>query len=124
MNRTASRACRVLRKWLPTADCSTSLTRFSIVPTIEITLGARVSETWICTCRSMVNTNPSRLLPTIDSSRASRLCAWDAAVARAHDAAKLELRSRRVQCGQTDEGFDDGHLALADHEHRHQLDPY
>ena len=82
MNRTASRLCNVLRKWLPTADWSTSLTRFSMVPTIEITLGARVSDTWICTCRSMVNTKPSRLLPTIGSSRASRLWAWDAAVAQ------------------------------------------
>ena len=40
MNRTASRPCSVLRKWLPTADCSTSLTRFCIVPTIEMTFGA------------------------------------------------------------------------------------
>ena len=54
--------CSVLRKWLPTADCSTSLTRFCIVPTIEMTFGARVSGTWICTCRSIRNTNPSRLL--------------------------------------------------------------
>ena len=46
--------CSVLRKWLPTAACSTSLTRFCIVPTIEITFGARVSGTWICTCRSML----------------------------------------------------------------------
>ena len=53
MNRTASRSCSVLRKWLPTAACSTSLTRFCIVPTIEMTFGARVSGTWICTCRSM-----------------------------------------------------------------------
>ena len=65
MNLTASRLCSVLRKWLPTADCSTSLTRLSIVPTIEITFGARVSGTWICTCRSILKTNPSRLLPSI-----------------------------------------------------------
>ena len=66
----------MLRKWLPTADCSTSLTRLSIVPTIEITFGALVSDTWICTCRSMVKMKPSRLLPTMGSSRASRSCAW------------------------------------------------
>ena len=40
MNLTASSACSVLRKWLPTADCSTSLTRLRIVPTIEMTFGA------------------------------------------------------------------------------------
>ena len=40
MNWTASSACSVLRKWLPTADCSTSLTRLRIVPTIEMTFGA------------------------------------------------------------------------------------
>ena len=82
MNFTASSACSVLRKWLPTADCSTSLTRFRIVPTIEMTLGARVSGTWICTCRSIWNTKPSRLLPTIDDSCASRSCASDVASAQ------------------------------------------
>ena len=61
MKRTASSACSVLRKWLPTADCSTSLTRLRMVPTIEMTFGAVVSGTWICTCRSMRNTKPSRL---------------------------------------------------------------
>ena len=82
MNRTASSACSVLRKWLPTAACSTSFTRFCIVPTIEITFGAFVSGTWICTCRSIWNTKPSRLLPSIGDSCASRLCAVDAASAQ------------------------------------------
>ena len=82
MNFTASSACSVLRKWLPTADCSTSLTRFRIVPTIEITFGALVSGTWICTCRSIWNTKPSRLLPTIEDSWASRSCASDVASAQ------------------------------------------
>ena len=62
MKRTASRPCNVLRKWLPTAACSTSFTRFCMVPTIEMTFGALVSGTWICTCRSIRNTKPSRLL--------------------------------------------------------------
>ena len=77
MNCTASSAWSVLRKWLPTADCSTSLTRLTMVPTIEMTFGARVSDTWICTCRSMVNTKPSRLLPMIGSRRESRSCACE-----------------------------------------------
>ena len=82
MNFTASSACSVLRKWLPTADCSTSLTRLRIVPTIEITLGAFVSGTWICTWRSIWKTKPSRLLPTIDDSCASRSWASDVASAQ------------------------------------------
>ena len=82
MNRTASRLCNVLRKWLPTAACSTSFTRFCIVPTIEITFGARVSGTWICTCRSMRNTKPSRLFASIGDRCASRLCAVDTALAQ------------------------------------------
>ena len=48
-----------------------------MVPTIEITFGARVSGTWICTCRSILNTNPSRLLASIGDRFASRLCACD-----------------------------------------------
>jgi len=72
----------VLRKWFPTADCSTSLTRLRIVPTIEMTFGARVSGTWICTWRSISNTKPSRLLPMIDESCASRSCASDVAAAQ------------------------------------------
>jgi hypothetical protein len=44
------------------------------VPTIEITFGARVSGTWICTCSSMEKTKPSRLLPSIGARLASRLC--------------------------------------------------
>ena len=82
MKRTASSACSVLRKWLPTALCSTSLTRLRIVPTIEITFGARVSGTWICTCRSIWKTKPSRLLATIDDRWASRSCASELASAQ------------------------------------------
>ena len=82
MNFTASSACSVLRKWLPTALCSTSLTRLRMVPTIEITFGALVSGTWICTWRSIWKTKPSRLLPTIDDSCASRSCASDVASAQ------------------------------------------
>ncbi len=74
MNVTAGWSCSVLRKWLPTADCSTSLTRLSIVPTIEITFGAFVSGTWICTCSSIEKTKPSRLFASIGASCASRLC--------------------------------------------------
>ena len=74
MNVTAGWSCRVFRKWFPTADCKTSLTRFNIVPTIEMTFGARVSGTWICTWSSMENTKPSRLLPSIGAKCASRLC--------------------------------------------------
>ncbi len=79
MNFTASSACSVSRKWLPTALCSTSFTRLRIVPTMEITFGAVVSGTWICTCRSIVKMKPSRLLATIDDSCASRSCASDVA---------------------------------------------
>ena len=46
-----------------------------IVPTMEITLGAAVSGTWICTCSSIVKTKPSRLLATICDSCASSLWA-------------------------------------------------
>ena len=35
------------------------------MPTIEMTRGALVSGTWICTCKSMWNTKPSLLLATI-----------------------------------------------------------
>ena len=52
------------------------------MPTIEITFGALVSLTWICTCRSIENTNPSRLLPSIGLSDESRLCAWLDALAQ------------------------------------------
>ena len=82
MKRTASNPWIVLRKWLPTAACSTSLTRFCIVPTIEMTFGARVSGTWICTCRSMRNTKPSRLFASIGDRCASRLCAVETASAQ------------------------------------------
>ncbi len=82
MKRTASRFWIVLRKWLPTAACKTSLTRFCIVPTIEMTFGARVSGTWICTCRSILNTKPSRLLASIGDRCASRLCAVETASAQ------------------------------------------
>jgi hypothetical protein len=37
--------CSLSRKWLPTAACRTSLTRFIVVPTMEITRGALVSGT-------------------------------------------------------------------------------
>ena len=52
------------------------------MPTIEITFGARVSGTWICTCRSMRNTKPSRLFASIGDRCASRLCAVDTALAQ------------------------------------------
>ena len=52
------------------------------MPTIEITFGALVSGTWICTCRSIWKTKPSRLLPTIDDSCASRSWASDVASAQ------------------------------------------
>ena len=106
MNRTASRLCSVLRKWLPTAACSTSLTRFCIVPTIEMTFGARVSGTWICTCRSMRNTKPSRLFASIGDRCASRLCAVDTAFGpveredrRRHDLRRVHTRVDRVLAG-------------------------
>ena len=53
MNWTAGMLCSLSRKWLPTAACSTSLTRLAIVPTMLITRGAVVSGTWICTTSSM-----------------------------------------------------------------------
>jgi hypothetical protein len=53
-----------------------------MVPTIEMTFGARVSGTWICTCRSMVKTKPSRLLPSIGERWESRLCACELALAQ------------------------------------------
>ena len=52
------------------------------MPTIEITFGARVSGTWICTCRSMRNTKPSRLFASIGERCASRLCAVETASAQ------------------------------------------
>ena len=61
----------MLRKWLPTAACSTSLTRFCIVPTIEITFGALVSGTWICTCRSMLEHEALAAL-AVDRRRGAR----------------------------------------------------
>ena len=76
MNVTAGRLCSVLRKWLPTALCSTSFTRFCIEPTMLITFGALTSGTWICTWRSILNSKPSRLLPSIGDSARSRSCAW------------------------------------------------
>jgi hypothetical protein len=136
------------------------LTRFFIVPTIEMTFGARWSGTWIWTWRSMVKTKPSRLLPTIGSSRASQVVRLragvgpveredegrhqlrrvdarvdgvlagaqgllpDAAVSGADDAAELELLAGCVQCGQTDERLDDGHLTLVHHQHRDHLHAY
>ena len=41
-----------------------------------------VSGTWICTCRSMRNTKPSRLFASIGDRCASRLCAVDTASAQ------------------------------------------
>ncbi len=76
MNCTAGMLCSLSRKWLPTAACSTSLTRLAIVPTMLITRGAVVSGTWICTTRSIVKTKPSRLLATICERRSSSLWAW------------------------------------------------
>ena len=106
MKRTASRLWSVLRKWLPTAACSTSFTRFCIVPTIEMTFGARVSGTWICTCRSMRNTKPSRLFASIGERCASRLCAVDTAFGpverqdrRRHDLGRVHTRVDRVLAG-------------------------
>ena len=49
MNLTAGMLCSLLRKWLPTAACRTSFTRFGTLPTIEITYGACVSGMWIWT---------------------------------------------------------------------------
>src|SRR3954454_3102825 len=53
-----------------------------MVPTIEMTFGARVSGTWICTWRSMRKTKPSRLLASIGDKCASWLCAVDTASAQ------------------------------------------
>ena len=52
------------------------------MPTIEITFGACVSGTWIWTCRSMRNENPSRLFASIEDSCASSACACDVASAQ------------------------------------------
>ena len=52
------------------------------MPTIDMTFGARVSGTWICTCRSILNTKPSRLLASIGERCASRLCAVETASAQ------------------------------------------
>ena len=60
------------RKRLPTAAWSTSLTRFSMEPTMEMTRGARVSGTSMRTWRSMEKTKPSLLLAMMGSRRASR----------------------------------------------------
>jgi hypothetical protein len=60
---------------LPTADCSTSFTRFCIVPTMPITFGALVSGTWICTWRSILKLKASLLFASIEDNRASRSCA-------------------------------------------------
>ena len=49
--------------------------RTNIVPTIEITFGAFVSGTWICTTSSIVKMKPSRLLATIWDKRSSSLWA-------------------------------------------------
>ena len=52
-----------------------------MVPTIEMTFGARVSGTWICTWRSIEKVNASFDLASIGANRSSRLCAslvaWD-----------------------------------------------
>ena len=48
----------------------------------------------------------------------------DAAVAGTHDRTELELRARRVERRQADEGLDDRDLALVHDEHRHQLDAH
>ena len=53
-----------------------------MVPTIEITFGARVSGTWICTCRSSWNTKPSFDLATICFKSLSKLCALEEASAQ------------------------------------------
>src|SRR3989454_3052666 len=47
----------------------------------------------------------------------------DAAVARLHDRAELDLRAGRIQRGKTNVGLDPRHLALVDDQHRRQLDP-
>src|SRR3989441_1797684 len=47
----------------------------------------------------------------------------DAAVARLHDRAELELRAGRIQSGKANVGLDPRHLALVDDQHRRQLDP-
>jgi len=49
---------------------------------MEITFGARESGTWICTCRSIPKTKPSRDFPSIGLSAASRLCAADVSFAQ------------------------------------------
>ena len=133
MNCTASSACSVLRKWLPTADCSTSLTRLRIVPTIEITFGALgvghvdlhlqvdledEALAALADDRRQLRVEVVRLRRGVGPverederrhdlgrvhARVDRVLAGaqrllpDAAVARAHDRAELELRARRVE---------------------------
>ena len=46
----------------------------------------------------------------------------DAAMARAHERAELEIDARGIFGGKTDIGLDHRHLALIDDEHRHHLD--
>lgn len=52
-----------------------------MVPTMEITLGAMKPGTWICTCRSIPKTKPSRDVPSIGVSAERRLCAAEVSFA-------------------------------------------